>query len=110
MSLVRPTKSETPRSCSVRPKSVPTLPRSRTRASMKPLHVLAGVVPERGAHDAVLERDVGEQRVRLIGRGPCPLDDAVDLDVVAIVASASASTQTGSAWAAAAAPGGGVGS
>ena len=34
MSRARPAKSETPRSCSVDPKSVPMLPRSRTRASI----------------------------------------------------------------------------
>ena len=34
MSRMRPANSDTPRSCSVWPKIVPALPRSRTRASM----------------------------------------------------------------------------
>ena len=85
---MRPAKSDTPRSCSVRPKIVPMLPRSRTRASMKPGQVRRRrVVPERGPHHAVLvATSANITRDLRVGRQPGALHHAVDPDVVAVVA------------------------
>ena len=89
MSPVWPTKSDTPRSCSVRPNSEPTLPRSRTRASMNRSKSCRPEIPEGRAHDAFLDGHVHEQRADLRIRGtPGPLHDAGDFDVVAVVPAA----------------------
>ncbi len=48
--------------------------------------IFGSVVPERRAHDALLECDIGKERQHLwIGGEPCPHDHANDLDVVAVV-------------------------
>ena len=89
MSPVWPTKSDTPRSCSVRPNSEPTLPRSRTRASMNrskscppKSQKAARTTPSSTA------TSMNKRADPRIGGTPGALHDAGDFDVVAVVAAA----------------------